>query len=58
VAHQAAGAHVERLVVDQKADQLAGGDVDDRLTRLGIPVVTFRIRQWMWPFDSANNDFI
>ena len=33
VAMQLAVAHVERLVVDQQPDQLAVGDVDDRLAR-------------------------
>jgi hypothetical protein len=36
---------IERLVLHQQPDQLAVGDVDDRLTRLRIPVPTLRVRQ-------------
>jgi hypothetical protein len=53
VVHQAAGADVERLVVDQQTDELAGGDVDDRLARLGIPVAALRVRQRMLLVEPA-----
>ena len=38
-------AHVERLVVDEQPDQLAVGDVDDRLALLGIAVAGLRVGQ-------------
>src|SRR5690606_27644930 len=38
-------AHVERLVVDEEADELAVGDVDDRLAGLRVAVATLRVRQ-------------
>jgi hypothetical protein len=46
VPHQLAIANVEWLVVDQEPDDLAIGDVDHRLTGLGIAVGRLRIRQW------------
>src|SRR6516162_5620480 len=45
MAYQRAVPHVEGLVVDQKADDLAVSDVDHRLARLGIAVSRLRIRQ-------------
>ena len=38
-------AHVERLVVDEQPDQLAVGDVDDRLALLGVAVAGLRVGQ-------------
>ena len=38
-------AHVERLVVDEQADELAVGDVDDRLARLRGAVARLGVRQ-------------
>ena len=38
-------AHVERLVVDQQADQLAVGHVDQRLALFGIAVAPLGVRQ-------------
>src|SRR6266487_4699906 len=40
-----AGAHIERLVLDQQPDQLAVGDVDDRLTNRRKTVAGLRIGQ-------------
>src|SRR5215213_7340134 len=45
VREQPAVAQVERLVVDEQADDLAVGDVDDRLARLRVPVGGFRLRE-------------
>ncbi len=42
---QRAVADVERLIVDQQPDQLAVGDVDGRLTRLGVAVARLGVRQ-------------
>ena len=42
---QRAVAQVERLVVDQQPDQLAVGDVDDRLAGLGVAVAGLGVRQ-------------
>ena len=42
---QLAVPHVERLVVDQQPDQLAVGDVEDRLARLGIAVAGLGVGQ-------------
>ncbi len=39
-----AAADVERLVVDEQADDLAVGDVDDRLAGIGVPVSRFGVR--------------
>ena len=38
-------AHVERLVVDEEPDELAVGDVDERLADLGVAVAGLGIRQ-------------
>jgi hypothetical protein len=38
-------AHIERLVIDQQPDELAVGDVDHRLPRLGIAVSRLGVRQ-------------
>ena len=46
VVEQLAVADVERLVVDQQPDQLAVGDVDDRLAGLGVAVAGLGVRQW------------
>ena len=40
---QAAIAHVERLIVDEQADDLAVGDVQDRLAGFGVAVACFGI---------------
>ena len=45
VAQQPAVAHVERLVVDQQPDQLAVGDVDQRLAGLRVSVAGLRVGQ-------------
>ena len=45
VREQLAVAHVERLVVDEQADELAVGHVDERLARLGRAVLALRDRQ-------------
>jgi hypothetical protein len=45
VADQLAVANVERLVVDQQAQDLAVGDVDDGLPRLRVAVARFGVRQ-------------
>src|SRR5215471_10446119 len=45
MAYQRAVPHIEGLVVDQEADDLAVGDVDHGLARLGIAVGRLRIRQ-------------
>src|SRR5215204_4607904 len=45
VREQPAVAQVERLVVDEQADDLAVGDVDDRLARLRVSVSRFRLRE-------------
>ncbi len=45
VAQQLAVADVERLVVDEQPDQLAVGDVDDRLAVLRVAVGGLRVRQ-------------
>ena len=45
VAHELAVADVERLVVDQQPEHLAVGDVDDRLSRLGVAVGRLGVRQ-------------
>ena len=45
VAAQLAVADVERLVVDQQADDLAVGHVDQRLARLGVAVAGLRVGQ-------------
>jgi hypothetical protein len=37
--------HIERLVVHQQPDQLAVGDVDDRLARLRVAVARLGVRQ-------------
>ena len=42
---QIAIADIERLVVDEQADDLAVGDVDHRLPCLGIPVAPLGVRQ-------------
>ena len=42
---QVAVPHVERLVVDEQTQQLAVGDVDDRLTAFRITEARFGIRQ-------------
>ena len=44
-ATQLAVADVERLVVDEQADELAVGDVDDRLARLRVAVAGLRVGQ-------------
>ena len=38
-------AQVQRLVLDQQPDELAVGDVDDRLAVLGVAVARLRVRQ-------------
>ena len=43
-AQQLAVAHVERLVVDEQADDLAVGHVDDRLAGLRVAVAGLRVR--------------
>jgi hypothetical protein len=45
VAADPAVTQVERLVLHQQPDQLAVGDVDDRLTRLRVPVPTLGVGQ-------------
>ena len=45
VAAQLAVAQVERLVLDQQPDQLAVGDVDDRLAGLRVAVPALGVRQ-------------
>ena len=45
VRDQRAVAHVEGLVVDQQADELAVGDVDDGLALLGVAVAGLRVGQ-------------
>ena len=45
MAAQRAGAHVEGLVVDQQADDLAVGHVDGRLARFGVAVAGLRVGQ-------------
>ena len=45
MATQLAVADVERLVIDEEADDLAIGHVDHRLARLGVPVAGLGVRQ-------------
>ena len=45
MAQQLAVADVERLVVDEQPDDLAVGDVDDRLAVLGVAVAGLGVRQ-------------
>ena len=45
MAQQLAVADVEGLVVDEQPDDLAVGDVDDRLAVLGVAVCGLRVRQ-------------
>ena len=42
---QPAVAHVERLVVDQQPDQLAVGDIDQRLAGLRVAIAGLRVGQ-------------
>ena len=45
MATQLAVAQVERLVVDEQPDELAVGDVDDRLAGLGVAVAGLGVRE-------------
>src|ERR1700756_647956 len=53
VAQQLAVANVERLVVDQQAQDLAVGDVDDRLPGLRVAVDGLRIPQRPEPVERV-----
>src|SRR5689334_16545589 len=43
---QAAVTNIKRLVIDEQADQLTVGHIDERLTRFGRSILAFGLKQW------------